>query len=413
MGIESVTSASEESPLASTYRDLVAAARAVVPETSVEETRRDLRARLLIDVREREEVEQGYIPGAEHISRGHLESRIEALAPDRSTPITLYCASGMRSLLGGKTLVELGYRDVRSMAGGFTAWKQKGAGFDWVVPRSLTAEQRQRYSRHLLIPEVGDEGQARLLSAKVLIIGAGGLGSPAALYLAAAGVGTLGLVDFDVVDVSNLQRQVIHTSDRVGMPKTQSARLTIEALNPDVRVVEHREVLSGENAPGLFAQYDIIVNGCDNFPTRYLTNDVALWAHKPMVDGGIFRFDGQVTTVLPFASPCYRCRYPAPPPPEEAPSCAEAGVLGVLPGVIGLLQATEVVKLILGVGEPLAGRVLAFDALDMRFREFRVPRDPDCPVCGESPTITEPIDYEGFCAAPAAVATEVLAATVR
>jgi len=296
------------------------------------------------------------------------------------------------------------------MSGGFNGWKQ--AGFDFEVPRALSADQKRRYNRHLLIPEVGEEGQAKLLAAKVLLIGAGGLGSPAALYLAAAGVGTIGLVDFDVVDDSNLQRQIIHTRDRVGMRKTESARIAIEALNGDVRVVQHNQMLNSENARELFDQYDIIVNGCDNFPTRYLANDVALFARKPLVDGGIFRFEGQVTTVLPFASPCYRCRYPAPPPPEEAPSCAEAGVLGVLPGIVGILQATEVVKLIIGIGLPLAGRLLHIDALDMRFREFRVPRDPNCPVCGENPTITEPIDYEGFCMVPAGVATEAVAAGV-
>ena len=294
------------------------------------------------------------------------------------------------------------------MSGGFGAWKQ--AGLDFVVPRALTTEQKQRYSRHLLVPEVGEEGQRKLLDAKVLIIGAGGLGSPAALYLAAAGVGTIGFVDFDVVDVSNLQRQILHTEDRIGMRKTESARIALQALNHDVRVVEHNEMLNSENARDIFEQYDVIVNGCDNFPARYLANDVAIFAKKPLVDGGVFRFEGQVTTVVPFQSPCYRCRYPAPPPPEEAPSCAEAGVLGVVPGIVGVLQATEVIKLIVGVGEPLTGRLLHVDALAMRFREYRVPRDPECPVCGESPTITEPIDYAGFCAAPVGVATEAVAA---
>ncbi|HEY2704574.1 MAG TPA: molybdopterin-synthase adenylyltransferase MoeB [Candidatus Dormibacteraeota bacterium] len=386
--------------MATSSRDLLAAARAVVPEVTVDEVHgrpRDPR-RVLLDVRERYEFEEGHLAGAVHLSKGFLETQIEDRVADRSTPITLYCAGGVRSLLAARALRELGYEDVESMAGGYGAWKAKG--YDFVIPRTLTAEQRQRYSRHLLVPEVGEEGQARLLDARVLLIGAGGLGSPAALYLAAAGVGTLGLLDFDTVDVSNLQRQIIHTQDRVGMAKTESARIAINALNPDVRVVEHREMLTSENAVQLFSQYDIIVNGCDNFPTRYLANDAALFARKPLVDGGIFRFEGQVTTVLPFASPCYRCRYPAPPPPEEAPSCAEAGVLGVLPGIVGVLQATEVVKLIIGAGEPLAGRLLHVDALDMRFREFRVPRDPQCPVCGESPTITEPIDYEGFCLNP-------------
>ena len=389
-------------------RDLLAAARTVVPEVTPDDVReRRPGGRLLIDVRERHEWDEGHLPGAVHLSKGFIETQIEDRVPDRSTPITLYCAGGVRSLLAAKALREMGYEDVESMSGGFNAWKDRG--FDFVLPRALTSEQQKRYSRHLLIPEVGAEGQAKLLDARVLLIGAGGLGSPAALYLAAAGVGTIGLIDFDVVDLSNLQRQVIHGEDRLGMRKTESARLTIQNLNSDVKVVEHDEVLDSTTAPRVFAEYDIIVNGCDNFPTRYLANDVAIFLNKPLVDGGIFRFDGQVTTVLPHQSPCYRCRYPSPPPPEEAPSCAEAGVLGVLPGIVGLLQATEVVKLILGIGEPLTGRLLHIDALDMKFREFKVPRDPACPVCGESPTITEPIDYEGFCAAPQSVATETLA----
>jgi molybdopterin/thiamine biosynthesis adenylyltransferase/rhodanese-related sulfurtransferase len=391
-------------------RDLLDDARRVIPEVTPAQVAADKHSRTLIDVRERNEFEEGHIPGALHLSKGFIEVQVEDRVPAKDTPITLYCAGGVRSLLAARALHELGYSDVRSMSGGFNGWKQ--AGFDFDVPRVLSADQKRRYSRHLLIPEVGEEGQAKLLAAKVLLIGAGGLGSPAALYLAAAGVGTIGLVDFDVVDDSNLQRQIIHTRDRVGMRKTESARIAIEALNSDVRVVEHNEMLNGENARQLFDQYDIIVNGCDNFPTRYLANDVALFARKPLVDGGIFRFEGQVTTVIPFASPCYRCRYPSPPPPEEAPSCAEAGVLGVLPGIVGILQATEVVKLIIGIGEPLTGRLLHVDALDMRFREFRVPRDPNCPVCGENPTITEPIDYEGFCMVPAGVPAEAVAAGV-
>jgi molybdopterin/thiamine biosynthesis adenylyltransferase/rhodanese-related sulfurtransferase len=389
-------------------RDLLADARRVIPEVTPQEVARDRGARTLIDVRERNEFDEGYIPGAQHLSKGFIEVQVEERVPDKRTPITLYCAGGTRSLLAARALHELGYSDVRSMSGGFNGWKQ--AGFDFQIPHALTADQKKRYSRHLLIPEVGVEGQQKLLDARVLLIGAGGLGSPAALYLAAAGVGTIGLVDFDVVDDSNLQRQIIHTRDRIGMRKTESARIAIEALNADVKVVQHNVMLDSENARELFDQYDIIVNGCDNFPTRYLANDVALFARKPLIDGGIFRFEGQVTTIIPFASPCYRCRYPAPPPPEEAPSCAEAGVLGVLPGIVGILQATEVVKLIIGIGEPLAGRLLHIDALDMRFREFRIPRDPNCPVCGENPTITEPIDYEGFCMVPAGVATEAVGA---
>jgi sulfur-carrier protein adenylyltransferase/sulfurtransferase len=392
----------EANPMPSS-RDLLAAARKVVPEVTVDEVHGRVvdPKRVLLDVRERFEWEEGHIAGARHLSKGWIETQVEEKVPDKSTPVTVYCAGGVRSLFAARVMQELGYEDVESMSGGFGAWKSKG--YDFVVPRTLSPDQRLRYSRHLLIPEVGEAGQAKLLDARVLLIGAGGLGSPAALYLAAAGVGTLGLLDFDTVDMSNLQRQVIHSNDRVGMPKTESARIAINALNPDVRVVEHREMLTSENAVEMFRQYDVVVNGCDNFPTRYLANDAALFANKPLVDGGIFRFEGQVTTVIPFKSPCYRCRYPAPPPPEEAPSCAEAGVLGVLPGIVGILQATEVVKLIIEAGDPLAGRLLHIDALDMRFREFRVPRDPRCPVCGESPTITEPIDYEGFCLNPNAV----------
>ncbi|HXZ99052.1 MAG TPA: molybdopterin-synthase adenylyltransferase MoeB [Candidatus Binatia bacterium] len=392
-------------------RDLLAAARQVVPEVTAQEARETI-GRTLIDCREQDEWDQGHISGALHISKGFLELRIEDAVPDRGTPMTIYCASGVRSLLAGQALRDMGYREVASMSGGFNAWKQ--AGYDFIVPRALTSEQKLRYSRHLLIPEIGEDGQGKLLDARVLLIGTGGLGSPVALYLAAAGVGTLGLIDFDSVDLSNLQRQIIHTQDRIGVAKTESARIAINALNPDVRVVEHNEVLSSENAPRLFRDYDLIVNGCDNFPTRYLANDVAIFERKPLVDGGIFRFEGQVATIIPFKSPCYRCRYPAPPPPEEAPSCAEVGVLGVLPGIIGTLQAMEVVKLILGIGEPLAGRLLHVDGVDMKFREFQVPRDPACPVCGENPTITEPIDYEGFCAAPytaSAAAQQELAPT--
>ena len=385
-------------------RDLLNDARLVVGELTPQQVHGAPADRLLIDVREDSEFAQGHITGAVHLSKGYIEMRIEDVARDRSRPITLYCAAGIRSLLAARALYEMGYADVRSMSGGFNAWKQ--AGFDFVVPQVFTAEQQQRYSRHLLIPEIGETGQRKLLESRVLIIGAGGLGSPAALYLAAAGVGTIGFVDFDTVDLSNLQRQVLHTEDRIGMRKTESARIALHALNSEVRVVAHDEMLSGENARRLFEDYDVIVNGCDNFPTRDLANDVAIFTKKPLVDGGIFRFEGQLTTVIPFQSPCYRCRYPSPPPPEEAPSCAEAGVLGVLPGIVGVLQATEVIKLITGAGEPLTGRLLHIDALSMRFREFRVPRDPECPVCGESPSITEPIDYAGFCAAPIGVATE-------
>ena len=382
-------------------RDLLEQARLEVPEVDCPWLRETLERdpqHLVLDVREPEEVAQGLIPGAIHIPRGYLELQVEAAIPDRSRPVTVYCAAGVRSLLAGRTLRQMGYSDVRSLKGGFSSWKDRG--FPYRMPRQLTPEQRERYSRHFLLSEVGEEGQARLLDSRVLIIGAGGLGAPVAFYLAAAGVGTIGLVDFDKVERSNLQRQIIHTEERLGMLKTQSAAVALRALNPEVQVVEHNLRLDSSNAEGVLGDYDVIVNGCDNFPTRYLVNDVAVFLGKPLVDGGIFRFEGQVTTMVPGASPCYRCRYPSPPPPEEAPSCAEAGVLGVLPGLVGLVQATEVVKLILGVGDLLSGRLLHVDALAMEFREFRIRKDPNCPVCGEHPTITAPIDYEGFCLNP-------------
>ncbi len=390
-------------PLSS--RELVDQARQEVSEVAPQ----DLRARpakegasQFLDVREPEEAAQGVLPQALHIPRGFLELRVESAIPDRSTPIVVYCASGVRSLLAAKTLRSMGYSDVVSLQGGFNAWKDQG--LPYTVPHAFTAEQRERYSRHFLLSEVGEAGQARLLDAKVLVLGAGGLGAPVAYYLAAAGVGTIGLVDFDRVELSNLQRQIVHTVDRIGMLKTASAAIALRDLNPEVNVVEHNVHLDGSNAAEIFGQYDVIVNGSDNFPTRYLANDVAVFLRKPLVDGGIFRFEGQITTVVPFESACYRCRYPAPPPPEEAPSCSEAGVLGVLPGLVGTIQATEVIKLILGIGETLSGRLLHVDALAMEFRAFRVRRDPECPVCGENPTITEPIDYEGFCLSPNSVA---------
>jgi len=384
-------------------RELVDQARREVGEVAA----RDLEARLqgsgrLLDVREPDEVLQGVIPDAVLIPRGFLELRVEAAIPDRATPVTVYCASGVRSLLAAKTLRSMGYSDVVSLQGGFNAWKDQGMPF--TIPHNFTAEQRERYSRHFLLNEVGEVGQAKLLDAKVLILGAGGLGAPVAYYLAAAGVGTIGLVDFDRVELSNLQRQIVHTVARIGMQKTESAAIALRDLNPAVKVVEHRVHLDSENAAEIFSQYDVIVNGSDNFPTRYLANDVAVFLRKPLVDGGVFRFEGQVTTMIPFESACYRCRYPAPPPPEEAPSCSEAGVLGVLPGLVGLIQATEVMKLVLGIGETLSGRLLHVDALAMEFNTFRLRRDSECPVCGENPSITEPIDYEGFCLNPNLVA---------
>ncbi len=351
---------------------------------------------LLIDVREPDEYEQGAIAQAIHIPRGFLESRIEATAPDRTQRIVLSCASGARSAFGAKALEELGYSDVVSLAGGFSGWKQ--GGFAWSEPKVLDAERRRRYSRHLVIPEVGEPGQLKLLSSKVLMIGAGGLGSPSALYLAAAGVGTIGIVDDDVVDASNLQRQVIHNMDRIGTPKSESAKQTLTALNPDVDVIEYRERLNSSNIDRIIAGYDVIVDGTDNFPTRYLLNDASLIHRIPVVHASIFRFEGQLTVFQPFVGPCYRCLFPEPPPAELAPSCAEGGVLGVLPGIMGTLQATEAIKLLLGIGDPLVGRLLLVDALDMAFHEVQLRRDPGCLVCGEHAAPIEYIDYDEFCA---------------
>ncbi|HEY6058917.1 MAG TPA: molybdopterin-synthase adenylyltransferase MoeB, partial [Candidatus Limnocylindrales bacterium] len=347
------------------YADLLLDARRQVPEASpaeVEALREGPRPPILVDVREASEWDQGHVVGAVHISKSYIEQQIEATVPDRSQPVVVYCAAGVRSLFAGQTLREMGYEHVISMSGGFQQWKSQGRS--WTQPVVLTSEQRQRYSRHLLIPEVGAEGQARLLESKALIIGAGGLGSPAALYLAAAGVGTLGIVDFDVVDASNLQRQVIHTTDRIGQKKTDSARATIAALNPDVRVVAHEEMLTADNVERIIAGYDVILDGTDTFETRYVVNDAAVLAGIPVIHASVFRFEGQLTTFVPFDGPCYRCLYPTPPPPELAPGCSVAGVLGVVPGIMGLLQTNEAIKVLLGIGDTLAGRLLLFDALD-------------------------------------------------
>jgi len=352
---------------------------------------------VVVDVREQDEWDEGHIAGAIHVPRGHLESRIERLAPDTSRPVVVYCSAGNRSAFAAKTLTDLGYEDVVSLAGGFTDWKRNG--FPVQLQAGLDAPRRARYSRHLLIPEVGEEGQLKLLDSKVLLVGAGGLGSPASLYLAAAGVGRIGIVDADVVDESNLQRQIVHSTDSLGEPKVESAKRTIEALNPDVDVVAYKERLTSENIERILADgWDVIVDGADNFPTRYLVNDASIWHKIPVVHGSIYRFEGQVTVFKPYEGPCYRCLFPTPPPPELAPSCAEGGVLGVLPGVIGSLQASEALKLALGIGEPLIGRLLLFDALAATFDEVKLRRDQDCPVCGEHPTITEYIDYVEFCA---------------
>jgi adenylyltransferase/sulfurtransferase len=388
-----------------TFRDLLAQAKKEINEASPEEVKAQLEQPappVLIDVREPDETQQGVIPGAVVIPRGFLEMRVEDKVPQRDTPVVLYCAGGVRSALAAKAMQDLGYSDVTSMSGGFGAWKDHGFKFN--VPQALRPEQQVRYSRHTLLPEVGQAGQLKLLEAKVLLIGAGGLGSPAGLYLAAAGVGTIGVVDFDVVDESNLQRQVLHSTDRVGMPKTESAAIAIRAINPDVKVVQHNTRLDSTNVFDIIGPYDVIVDGSDNFPLRYLLNDAAVFTGKTIVHGSIFRFDGTVTVLDPKAGgPCYRCIYPEPPDPDSdlAPNCAEAGVLGVLPGTVGLIQATEAIKLILGIGEPLIGRQLWYDALDMTFRSFKLRRNPACPVCGDNPTITELIDYEEFCNMPA------------
>ncbi len=349
----------------------------------------------LIDVREGEEYEEGYIPGAQWIPRGKLELRIEDVVPDRDAEVVLYCAGGTRSAMAARSLKELGYQNVSSLAGGFTAWKRNGFKFD--KPFVFTADQKLRYARHLMLPEVGEVGQAKLLESRVLLLGAGGLGAPAGLYLAAAGVGTLGIVDDDVVDASNLQRQVIHNTTRVGTPKVESAARTIAELNPDVKTRTYQLRLTSENVLDVIKDYDLIIDGTDNFQTRYLLNDASLILKKTVVNASIFQFEGQVTVFKPFEGPCYRCLYPEPPPPGMAPSCNEAGVLGVLPGVIGMLQATEAVKLILGIGKPLVGRLLQYDALNMKFREFKLPRDKNCVVCSDPGKKIELIDYEAFC----------------
>jgi sulfur-carrier protein adenylyltransferase/sulfurtransferase len=358
----------------------------------------------VVDVRESDEFAAGHLAGAKHVPRSYLESRIEAAVPDRSTQVILYCASGNRSAYAARTLgQELGYEHVRSMTGGITLWKDRG--YPVQVPRAMSAEQRERYSRHLLIPEIGVEGQQKLLDAKVLLLGAGGLGSPTALYLAAAGVGTLGIVDDDEVDLSNLQRQVIHNSDRIGMPKVDSAEESIRALNPDVNVVKYKTRLDASNIMEIIDGWDVIVDGVDNFPTRYLLNDATVRLKIPVVSASILGFDGQLSVFKPYDGPCYRCLFREPPPAELAPSCGANGVLGVLPGTMGLLQATEVIKLIAGIGEPAIGRLLLYDALGATLTEVRVHRDPDCPICSREPSeiSDEELgvfpDYEAFCAA--------------
>jgi sulfur-carrier protein adenylyltransferase/sulfurtransferase len=379
-----------------TFKDLIRRVKSEVHEVSPDEAREMAgRGAAIVDVRENDEWVQGHIPGALFIPRGFLELRIEENVPDKSREVVLQCAGGTRSALAARTLQEMGYTRVSSMAGGFGKWKEAGLPIE--VPRTLSAEQKSRYSRHLLVPEVGEAGQLKLLASKVLLVGAGGLGSPAGLYLAAAGVGTLGLVDSDVVDLSNLQRQILHTNASVGKPKTESAGATIRALNPDVQVVRHDLRLDASNVMDVIAPYDVILDGSDNFSTKYLVNDASVLSNKPNIYGSIFRFDGQASVFVPRQGPCYRCLFPEPTPADMAPSCDEAGVLGVLPGIVGLIQATEAIKLLLGRGESLKGRLLTYDALTMKFQEYRVRRDPKCAVCGDQPTIRQVSDLAWSC----------------
>ena len=385
--------------MAKNFQEIMAEARKQVPEVSPQKVndllKNNGKSPILLDVRESDEWRQGHLEGALPLPRGFLEIKVESLIPDKNSPIVAYCAGGVRSLLAAKIMKEMGYQNVSSMAGGYGAWKN--GGFKWVQDFQYTPEQLIRYSRHFLLPEVGEDGQAKLLQAKVLMVGAGGLGSPAAYYLAAAGVGTLGIIDNDVVDISNLQRQILHANDRVGMPKVESAKKTLEALNPDVKVIPYQAKLTSENIMEIIRDYDLVVDGCDNFPTRYLVNDACVLTKKPNVHGSIFQFEGQATVFYPGKGPCYRCLYPEPPPAELAPSCAEAGVLGVLPGLIGVIEALEAIKLILGKGDILIGRLLCFNTLTMEINSLSLRRDPNCPMCGEHPTIHELIDYEEFC----------------
>jgi molybdopterin/thiamine biosynthesis adenylyltransferase/rhodanese-related sulfurtransferase len=379
------------------FRELLAQTKTRIREVDTAEAD-ELRHRpgtVVLDVREPDEYEQGAIPGALHIARGNLESQIEGRVPDRDTPLVVHCAGGVRSAFAAETLQLLGYYDVVSVAGGFNKWKDEGR--DWAVPAVLSPAQRNRYHRHLLLPEVGVEGQQKLLGAKVLLLGAGGLGSPAALYLAAAGVGTIGIIDMDVVDESNLQRQILHNVDRVGERKVDSAKKTLTLLNPDVSVVTYDVRLGADNVMDILAGYDVVVDGADNFPSRYLLNDASVKLGIPVVHGSIFRFEGQVTVFDPKGGPTYRDLLPQPPPAEFAPSCAEAGVLGVLPGIIGSVQAIEAIKLILGLGDSLRGRILAFDALAMEFREFKLRRDPENPVTWENRDNIEVVELDGLC----------------
>jgi len=380
-----------------TFREMLAAAKAEVNEIEPAEAEAVVAAgpTVVLDVREPDEYEQGAVPDALHIPRGMLETSIEGRVPDKSATVVVYCAGGVRSAFAAQTLQQLGYTDVRSVIGGFNRWKDEGRA--WAAPRSLTPEQRNRYQRHLLLPEVSEAGQLKLLDAKVLMLGAGGLGSPAALYLAAAGVGTIGVIDMDVVDASNLQRQILHNTDRVGERKVDSAKKTLTLINPDVNVVTYDTRLGADNILDIIDGYDAIVDGTDNFPTRYLVNDASLLKRIPVIHGSIFRFEGQATVFNPYDGPCYRCLLPEPPPAELAPSCAEAGVLGVLPGIIGSIQAIETIKVLLGMGDTLQGRLLAYDALEQSFRTFKVRRDPACPACGPDAGEIVIAEYDDLC----------------
>lgn len=379
-----------------TAKTLLSQLRATIPEFSPEQVRQKAESGVvLIDVREAWEFQQGHLPGAVFVPRGFLELRIEELVPDRNSEIILYCAGGSRSLLAANNLKELGYSRVASMRGGFIDWKQ--SGFEIVIPEVFSETQRKRYDRHLIIPEIGEAGQWKLVKSKVLLVGAGGLGCPSAIYLAAAGVGTIGIVDQDRVDESNLQRQILHSTQNVGRLKVDSAKEALLAQNPTIQVRTYAERITASNAAKILADYDLVVDGCDNFPTRYLINDACVLLGKPNVYGSVFRFEGQVSLFEPGRGPCYRCLYPEPTPSELAPSCQEAGVLGILPGIIGLLQATEAIKWILGIGESLVGRLLLFDALKSTLRTYRLRKNPRCPVCSDQPTITQLEDLEWSC----------------
>ena len=385
----------ESTSVMTSYRDLLAQAKQNIREVSPEAAESELGEAQFLDVREQDEYDQGTIPGSIFVPRGHLEAQAESRLGTKDEPVVVFCAGGNRSAFAAETLQQLGYTDVVSMAGGFGRWKNEGR--PWITPAALSTEQRNRYGRHILLPEVGEAGQQKLLESKVLLLGAGGLGSPAALYLAAAGVGTLGIVDMDVVDASNLQRQILHNMDRIGERKVDSAKKTLTALNPDVDVVTYDVRLGADNVLDVIDGYDVIVDGTDNFPTRYLLNDASLLKRIPVVHGSIFRFEGMASVFLPYEGPCYRCFLPEPPPPEMAPSCAEAGVLGVLPGIVGSIQALEAIKVILGLGDPLVGRMLAYDALEESFRTFKIRRDPECPACG--PDVQEIViaEYDDLC----------------